>query len=384
MSDAFVSAPERRGTDSLKWGLYPSDVLPMWLADMDVRSPAAVRRALMARVEHGVFGYTREPTALREQVVAWLERRHGWRVGVESIVVLPSVVAGFNLACRTFARPGGSVLVQTPVYPPILDAPGQAGLECRALELARDPDGAYGFDPEAFDTALGSGTDLFILCNPHNPVGRAFRRDELEAMAEACLRRGAAICADEIHADLVYPGSTHLPVAALDPDIARRTITLISTSKTFNLPGLKTAFAIVTDRELRRRFIGAGAGLVDGANLMGLTAAAAAYREGEPWLEKTRTALAANRDRVAAFVAARLPGLRVNRPEATCLAWLDARELGEPDPFRFFLRRARVALFDGRAFGPGGEGFLRFNFGCAPATLDAALTRMADAVAARA
>lgn len=372
---------DRRGSDSEKWRRYGPDVLPLWVADMDFRSPEPVIRALRERVDHGIFGYGREPDGLRELLVARLQRLYGWQVSPDALVFIPGVVIGLNLCCRAFARPGEGVLVQTPVYPPILHAWSNAGLERREMELTRLEDGTYAVDCEAFERAAQEGTRLFILCNPHNPVGRAFRPDELERMAEICLRHDILICSDEIHCDLVFNGVRHTPIASLSPEVARRTITLMAPSKTFNIAGLCCAFAIIPDPVLREAFRRAARGIVGEPNVLAFTATEAAYREGQPWLDEVLRYLEANRDYLLREVPARLPGVRMACPEATFLAWLDCREAAIPgNPYEFFLRQARVALNDGTTFGRGGEGFVRLNFGCPRALLEEALQRMQRAL----
>jgi cystathionine beta-lyase len=403
MTYDFDQVVDRSQSDSIKWRLYGEEVLPLWVADMDFRSPEPVIRALHERVEHGVFGYGVEPPELREVVVAWLQRSHGWQVAPEALVFLPGVATGYNLACRAVAAPGDGVLVQTPIYPPILLAPPNAGLTVDQMELTRRPDGTYGIDFDAFEAAITERTRLFILCSPHNPVGRVFQRRELERMAEICLRHGIIICSDEIHSDLVFRGSRHIPIASLSPEVAARTITLIAPTKTFNIAGLKCSAAIVESAELRDRLCAAKAGLVAGVSVIGYVAALAAYRDGRPWLEELLHTLEGNRDFLLEYVVAHLPGVGMGRPEGTYLAWLDCRRalpglftadqsVGAPpggrpcsnlpaNPHELFLQRARVALNDGQTFGRGGEGFVRLNFGCPRATLAAALDRMRQAMA---
>jgi len=378
---------ERRGTESNKWRKYDPDVLPLWVADMDFPSPEPVVRALRERVAHGVFGYgptLEQVTELHELVAARLGRLHGWRVAPEAVVLLPGVIPGFNVACRMLATPGAGLLLQVPLYPPILRVPGNAGLAADLADLARGPDGRYAPDWDAFEAAIGARTRVFLLCNPHNPVGRAFTRAELERMAATCLRRGLAIVADEIHGDLVYAGHRHTPIAALAPEVAARTVTLLAPSKTWNLAGLKCGLAVIPDATLRARFHAARADLVQTANILGYTAAVAAYRDGEAWLAELLRYLEANRDFLVDVVRRELPGVKFAAPEATYLAWLDCRGAGAAagDPYTFFLEKARVALNDGRAFGRGGEGFVRLNFACPRATLTEALERMRRALAA--
>lgn len=378
----FDELVDRRHTESLKWRLYGDGVLPMWLADMDFRSPEPVIRALAQRVEHGVFGYGMEPEELREVLVERLARLYGWKVAHEAIVFLPGVVIGFRLACRAVAEPGDGVLVQTPVYPPIFRAWRDTGLCRREMELTRGPDGHYSIDFDAFERAIDARTRIFILCNPHNPVGRVFRDDELARMAEICLRHGVTICSDEIHGDLIFAGHRHRPIASLAPEVAERTVTLMAPSKTFNIAGLTCAFAVVPNPDLRERLCAAQAGLVGHPNILDYTAALAAYRHGQPWLEAVLEYLQANRDYVVEYVRSRLPGIGVGVPEGTYLAWLDCRAPGLPGgPHRFFLERARVAMNDGADFGTGGEGFVRLNFGCPRPLLAEALDRMRAALA---
>jgi len=386
MTVDFDQPIERRGTDSNKWRKYGVGVLPLWVADMDFRSPEAVIEALRDRVEHGVFGYgppLEQVTDLHELVAARLARLHGWRVAPEAVVLLPGIIPGFNVAARVLAAPGDGVLLQLPLYPPILRVPGNCGLTADVAPLAPAADGGYTTDCDAFEAAIRQRTRLFLLCNPHNPTGRAFRRAELERMAAICLRHGLAIVSDEIHGDLVYSGHRHTPIAALAPEVADRTITLLAPSKTWNLAGLKCGLAVIPNPDLRARFHAARADLVQTTNVMGYTAAVAAYRGGEGWLAALLSYLEANRDFVVDFVRRNLPGVRLAPPEGTYLAWLDCRAAGPAasDPHTFFLDHARVALNDGRTFGAGGEGFVRLNFACPRATLADALGRMRGALA---
>jgi cystathionine beta-lyase len=234
-----------------------------------------------------------------------------------------------------------------------------------------------------FAAAIRAETRAFLLCNPHNPIGRLFDRRELEAMADACLRRDLLIIADEIHSELVFDGRQHVPIAALSPEIEQRTVTFVAPSKTFNLAGLKCAVAVVPSAALRQRLTAAASDLVPKINVLGHAAAVAAYREGDEWLQALLRYLEDNRDFLASEVARRLPGVRMGLPEATYLAWLDCRETGLDDPYTFFLEHARVALNDGRPFGAGGEGFVRLNFGCPRALLADAIARMAAALERR-
>jgi len=371
---------DRSCSDSHKWGRYGEGVLPLWVADMDFRSPEAVIHALRARVEHGIFGYCGEPPALREVILERLERLYGWQVAAEALLFLPGVVRGFNLACHAVGEPGDGVLVQTPVYYPMLSAPANARRALDQMELSRDAEGYYTVDDAQMEEAITPRTRLFMLCNPHNPVGRVFRRAELERMATICLRHDLIICSDEIHCELLFSGQRHIPIATLSPEVERRTITLMAPSKTFNIAGLHCSVAIIPDEALRRQYLAAYQGLVNSVDIMGYVAALAAYRHGDPWLREVMTYLESNRDYLADYVNDRLPGVRMLKPEGTYLAWLDCREAGLQAPDRFFLEQARVALNSGAAFGRGGEGFARLNFACRRALLTEALERMRHAL----
>jgi cysteine-S-conjugate beta-lyase len=382
MSYDFDTILDRRHSDSTKWNIYPEGVLPLWTADMDFRVPEPVVDALRARAEHGVFGYCTEPAALRALLVERLARLYGWHVEPEAIIFQTGVLVSFQDVCRVAAGPSDGVLVQPPVYPPIFGAPAHNGSLHQEAPLARCADGTWEIDFDAFEAAITDRTRVFILCNPHNPVGRVYTPRELERLAEICLRHGVLICADEIHCDLLAPGFTHTPIASLSPEIAGRTVTLMAPSKTFNVPGLRFSFGIVPDPELRRRLTKPYAADFSDVNNFGLAAATAAYRDGQPWLDALLAYLAGNRAAVGEFVHRELAGITTFAPEATYLAWLDCRRSGIPgNAYRFFLERARVALSDGPAFGTGGEGFVRLNFGCPRATLMEALERMKAALA---
>ncbi|MDS4029412.1 MAG: PatB family C-S lyase [Candidatus Contendobacter sp.] len=382
----FDRAPDRHGTDSLKWQRY-GNALPLWVADMDFVSPEPVLAALHERVAHGVFGYGAPPEALTETICARMNALYRWTVTPEQIVHLPGLVCGLNVACRAVGEPGDAVLVQTPVYPPFLTAPGYQGRELVTAELTaaiRDGRLYYGFDDTTFEATIGPRTQLFILCHPHNPVGRTFTRAELQRLAAICERHDLTICSDEIHCDLLLDGRRHVPLATLAPEIAQRCITLMAPSKTFNIAGLGASFAIIQNPELRRRFKQAMRGIVPDANILGLRAALAAYRHGDDWLRELLVYLTANRDYVVEYVARHLPGVRVTVPEATYLAWLDCRDVDlSGNPHEFLLRKAGVALNDGATFGPGGDGFVRLNFGCPRDRLAEGLERMRAALVER-
>lgn len=374
---------DRSRSDSLKWRYYQDDVLPMWVADMDFRSPEPVIRALKERVEHGIFGYPQSITGkpdelpeLRQLIIERLETMYNWQIEPQDILFLPGVVKGFNLACHALATPDEALLIQTPVYAPILHAAETTGIQHQEMELSRQVDGSYNVDWEAFEASFSPQTRVFILCNPHNPVGKVFRQDELERFAEICLQRGVVICSDEIHNDLIFSGHRHIPIACLGPEVAQNTITLMAPSKTYNLPGLQCSIAIIQNQNLRERYLAARKGLLPWVNLMGLVAAEAAYRDGQDWLDQLMIYLEANRDYLYEYVQSELPDIKMGKPEGTYLAWLDCRQTGiEGNAYKFFLEKGRVAFNEGESFGRGGEGFVRLNFGCTRSTLKEALER---------
>ena len=380
MSQDFDRIIDRRQTESVKWRRYDEDVLPLWVADMDFAVPEAVVHALEERVAHPIFGYGQPPDGLHEVIQERLAQLYDWHVDIEDIFFCPGVVSGFNVACRAVAAPGDGVLVEAPVYPPMLSAPENNACACRVVPLVEGRE-QYEHDFDAFEGAIMEHTSIFLLCNPHNPMGRVFDREELERLAELCLRHDVVICSDEIHCDFIYRGQRHVPIASLAPEVGARTITLLAPSKTFNIPGLSCSVAVIQNPDLRARIKRTSAGLLPHVNVLGYTAALAAYRDGQAWLDALLDYLEANRDYVCDYVAAHMPGLTCQRPEGTFLAWLDCREAALPGgPHQFFLERARVALNDGVLFGPGGEGFVRLNFGCPRATLTEALERMQNAL----
>ncbi|MRR34025.1 putative C-S lyase [bacterium] len=373
MSTVFDEIIDRTGTASEKWDRYAGrDVLPLWVAEMDFRAPPAVIEALNARVAHGVFGYTHPAEELCDVIREVLNEDYSWRIEREWIVWLPGLVTGLNVACRAVGNEGDEVLTAIPVYPPFLSAPPLARRTAVTVPL-REEDGRWSLDFQALGEAVTSRSRLFLLCNPHNPVGRAYGREELARLAEWCARNNLVICSDEIHAGLVLDADkNHIPIATLSPETASRTITLLAPSKTFNIPGLGCAFAVIPEPSLRRRFTAAMAGIVPTVNALGFTAALAAYQQGSGWQRELLAYLRGNRDLVEQEVA-RMPGLAVNHVEATYLAWIDTRKAGLADPAGFF-EEAGVGLSDGARF--GGPGFVRLNFGCPRSLLRQALDRM--------
>jgi cysteine-S-conjugate beta-lyase len=383
----FDHVPGRRSTGCMKWNKYDGDVLPLWVADMDFPVAEPILQSLQCSLDHGIFGYPEvhpSPEAISDLqlvLVERMQRLYNWQVSPEEIVFLPGVIVGLNLTCHAMATPGGNVLVQTPVYPPFLSTPTNAGMQRQDALLSHASDGHYEIDWQVFEDGLTEQTRVFILCNPHNPVGRVFRKDELERMAEICLHKGVVICSDEIHCDLLFKGHKHIPIASLDKEIARNTVTLMAPTKTFNIAGLQCSFAIIQNQDLRMKLEGSMQGLVMWVNLIGMTATLAAYKDGQEWLDQVLQYLEGNRDFLFDYVKAHLPQVQMVRPEGTYLAWLDCRNTGiQGNPYKFFLKKAHVAFNDGVTFGKGGEGHVRLNFACTREVLTEALERMKAAL----
>lgn len=378
----------RRNSDSGKWNYYDEDILPLWVADMDFASPKPMLDALHERINHGFFGYGKDPVRLRETICNRMSTLYGWHVTPEQIVFLPGLVSGLNLVARSSDERGSGILVNTPIYPPFLSAPANQERELHEAPLAlthrSDAQGRnylhYDLDMDALDAAVHPNTRMFMFCNPHNPIGRAYTQAELEQIAEFTLRHNLTICSDEIHSDLLLGDTKHIPISSISPQMNERTITLLAPSKTYNMPGLGCSLAIIPNSELRQSVQRTANGIIPHVNLMGFVAAIAAYEEGGPWLEGLKHYLTSNREFVYSFFKDRLPGVEQTYPEATYLAWLDFRAYGIEDPYQFFLEHAKVALNPGTAFGAPGKGFTRLNFGTTKALLTQALEQIATAV----
>jgi cystathionine beta-lyase len=394
MQSWFDQHIDRRASRSLKWTRYGADVLPQWVADMDFPAPEPARQVLRETIEHGVFGYELPTQKLLETVAARMHRLYGWSVSPDMVVATPGIVAGFKAAARAACSAGEGVLVQPPVYHPFLEVPHHTGTVGQMAPLRPVFTGRtlrYEIDWPATEAAIGADgvrTAMFLLCHPHNPTGQIYSRDDLHRLAELCLKHNVVLCSDEIHSELLLGGAQHLPPATLSSEVAARTITLVSPSKTFNLVGLFCGFAIIPDAALRARYRRVLQHLALHVNSLGLIAAEVAFSGAcDGWLAALREYLSANRDQVVEFVAQELPGVRVTVPDATYLAWLDLSERIasgglEPNPYRFILDRAKVALNPGVEFGPGGENCVRLNFGCPRSTLREALHRIRDAIRA--
>ncbi|CAM9935878.1 unnamed protein product [Ascophyllum nodosum] len=380
----FETPIDRWGTGSLKWEKYAGkDVIPLWVADMDLRVSPAIEAALHKHVEHGIFGYTDPTKGVKKAVMKYYKassERHGVEIAAERWLLFnPGTVQGMNAACAMLPE-RASVMVMTPSYPPFFQTPGWTGRGLVTVPADR-AGGRWTLDWRGMESAMDDHpeTALFMLCNPYNPVGRVFTEEELRRLGEFCERHDLIIVSDEIHCDLILDEEVqHVSMLALDDGrFASRTVVLNSPSKTYNVPGLGCSYAIIPDAKLRKRFTNASSGWITQNSPLGYASCEAAYTSGEPWRQALLTHLRGNRAALYAFLEERLPELRIDPMEATYLAWVDVRELGWKNPAAEF-ERAGVGLTDGRTF--LGDGFVRINFACPRATLMEALRRMERAV----
>jgi len=372
----FDNCPDRRNRPSLKWGKYEGkDVLPLWVADMDFRAPPAVLETAKREADFGNYGYAKAHPGLVDSVINHCSCAYGWEIDSNWLVWLPGMVCALNVCCRMQEGKAKQALTHVPVYPPFLTAPGNFGLSCTHLPLKLE-DSRFSMDFELMENTSTHPGDLFMLCHPHNPVGTAFTKEELERFSKWAIQRELLICSDEIHCDLLLdPDLRHIPLGNLNPETAEHTITLMAPSKTYNLPGFGCSFAIISNADLRVRFKKAMAGIVPDPAAMGFHLAEAAYRQSEEWRQCLLAYLRTNRDYALSKLLT-MPGLTPYSPSATYLLWIDARKLGTDDPHRFFEEHG-VGLSDGRDF--GAPGFLRLNLGCARSLLKEALNRMEKA-----
>ena len=394
MAYDFDKVIDRRGTSCSKWDADPNktipgveypvdrDVLPVWVADMDFEVAPEITEALAERVRHGIFGYTKVPDACYDAIIAWQERRHGWRIKREWITFTPGAVSAAHMAMQAYCQVGDNAIIQPPVYYPFYRTVHNNGglLSCSCL---RRSGSRYEMDFDDFERrAAEDRTTIFILCSPHNPIGRVWREEELERVGEICMRHGVRVFADELHCDIVMPGYRHVPFAGLNPEFAAHSITVISPSKTFNLAGLQATAAIIPDPEMRRRFenVKARNSLSD-PNLFAITAMEAAYSRGDKWLDEVLAYIKGNYDFLVEYMGKKLPKVKVMPLEGTYLAWMDfsAMESDERALQKRMLTRGKVWLDEGWIFGEGGAGFERIVLACPRSILKEAVDRMARA-----
>lgn len=377
--DVDVAALRRRR--GVKWRRHGPDVLAAWVADMDLPPAPPVLAAIRSVVDSGDLGYP-DPDAfdLAGLLVDRLDRRFGWRPDPSRVLPLTDVMQGVLLALTTLTAPGDGVVVQTPIYPPFHRAVARTGRRFDDHPLRVGPDGRAELDVDALGRVVDDRTRMLLVCNPHNPTGRALTADDLGALAEVAVERDLWVVADEIHADLVLPGAGHVPFASLGADVAERTLTLTSPTKAFNLAGTRIAAGIAGSDRLLERLHEVPGHLLGHPGTVGLVAAEAAWRHGQPWLDAVLALVDDHRRRTAAALA-EVPGVVHHPPEATYLAWIDLRALDLPGgPFRFLLEHAGVAVSDGAEFTHHGEGHVRLNLATSTAVLERILERVVDAL----
>jgi len=392
MTYNFDQIVERRNTNSVKWAVYPEDVLPLWVADMDFLTPEPIRNALHSAIDHGVLGYEFLTQRTQQVVAARMERLYGWQVDPDWVVATIGVVNGFNIAARTVCDVGDGVLVQTPVYHMFYSIYKNIDLTKQVAPFSFVSNGNVlipKLDLDVFSKSFHSNnarTRMFLLCHPHNPMGNVFNRDELKSMADICLQNDTVIVSDEIHSELILNGSNHIPLATLSSEIADKTITLVAPSKTFNTAGLFCAFAIIPNAELRERYKQVSEKITGHVTSLGLVAAETAFSGAcDGWKGDLLTYLKDNRDFVVDYMTENFPDARFTIPDATYLQWIDfgayVKSGSMPDsPYKFFLEKAKVALNDGSVFGEGCENFVRLNFGAPRSLVAEALDRMRNAL----
>lgn len=379
----FDIAPNRRNTNSIKWLRYPKDVLPMWVADMDFPAPAPILKKLHKAVD-GVLGYDIATPKLKETVAARMDALYGWKVKPDAVVDTTGIVTAFSVAARIACTPKKGVLLQTPVYSEFHEVKSNLGIPQLDAPFIRHAKGnilSYEIDWDVFEKQVKKA-GMFLLCNPHNPLGIIFSRKELLRMAELCIQNDVLIVSDEIHSELLLDGNSFTPLAKLSAEIAKHTITLVAPSKTFNVPGLFCGFAIIPDKDLRKRYADEVARLRIHVNGMGLYAAETAFSgQCDGWLADLRRYLTGNRDFLVEYVTANMPGVRLANPAATYLGWLDFTQTKiKGSPYEFFLKNAKVGLSEGRIFGREGEGHVRLNFGTSRKLLAQGLEKMRKAL----
>ncbi len=384
----FDEIIDRTQTNSLKWSVNErlfgkKDVLSMWVADMDFRSPEPVVKALVERAEHGVFGYTIRKDSSSQPVIDWLEKRHGWKTNQAWQFITPGVMPGIVIALLAFTLPGDKVVIQPPVYSPFFNVILNNGRQVVENNLI-EHDGYYTMDFDALDQQLSDPrVRMMVLCSPHNPIGRVWSREELARLGNLCLQHGVLLVSDEIHSDLIFSWAKHTPVGMISPEIAQNTISLFAPSKTFNLAGLHTSVVIIPNSALRDRYhqmmedLGHG-----GSTIFGLVGLETAYREGGEWLSQLLSYLEENIIFLEDYIQAEIPQIKVRKPEGTYLVWLDCRSLGmnREELKKFMIHKANLGLNEGAVFGKPGEGYMRLNAGCPRAVLKQGLEQLANAI----
>lgn len=383
----FDEIIERRGTNCVKFDLLEerfgkADLVPLWVADMDFRTPDFIVEAIKKRCEHEVFGYTYASDEYYESIINWVHYKHNWKVQKEWISYIPGIVKGIAFALHCFTRPGDKVVIQPPVYHPFRIVPESMGREVvyNPLKLV---EGQYEMDFEHLESVLDEGCKVLILCNPHNPGGIVWKKETLIRLAEICAAHDVLVISDEIHAEMAYPQYKHHPFATVSDTAAACSLTFMAPSKTFNIAGIVTSYAIIPDEKIRRQFYSfLEAGEFGDGTIFAYTATTAAYTYGAEWLQQMRMYIMENVRFVDDFIKTNLPQIKVYPPQASFLVWLDCRDLhlGQEELVHLFLNEAGLALNDGSIFGPGGEGHMRLNIGCPRSVLEKAMNALKKAI----
>ena len=381
----FDEIIERRGTDCVKYDLLETifgngEALPLWVADTDFRVPDFIMDALRQRMNHEILAYSYRPDSYFEAIINWMDHKHGWKIEKEMITSSPGVVSAVTMLIMALSEPGDKVIVQPPVYFPFFSSIKGSGRKMIENPLMLK-DGRYTFDFENLKQIIDPQTKLLILCSPHNPGGMVWKREELEELSRICTEKGIVIVSDEIHADLVFSGNKHIPIPMVSEEIAMNSAVLMAASKTFNVAGLSTAFVIIPNKKLRVKYERVLHTVhIEGGNIFGNIATEAALKNGYDWVSQLMTYLENNYNFLETFLTTRMPKVKIMKPEATFLVWLDfsAYNLTEIQLGKILIKGG-VALNNGTKFGTGGDGYFRLNFGCPRAILEEGLVKMKQA-----
>ena len=383
----FDEIIDRTGTSCVKWDIREmffkkQDVLPMWVADMDFKTPDFIVDAVKQRAEHPVYGYTIRPESYYTSLINWIDKKHRWKIDKDWVIFSPGIVPAVNMAVMAYTKPGDKIIVQPPVYFPFFGAVKDNGRQLVNNQLKLN-NGRYDMDFEDLEKQIDNRTRMIIISNPHNPGGSAWTKEELTRLGEICIKHNLILISDEIHSDLAIPPNKHTVAANLSKEIAGVTVTMMAPSKTFNLAGMASSSVIISNEKLRNDFqimldrVHVGMG-----NLFGMVASEAAYTHGEEWLNQMLIYVKGNIDFMEEYISKNIPKVKMIRPEATYMVWLDFRELAMDNDIlkQFIIEKAGLGLNDGPVFGPGGEGFQRINLACPRAYVEEAMNRLENAI----
>lgn len=384
MKHDFDEMIERRGTECKKWDTYMDDVIPMWIADTDFKCPQPVIDAMVAKAQTGIYGYPTTTKDFENAVAGWQKKRFGWEIDANWVEYTPAVLPAVVYAMNALTHPGDNVVMQTPVYHPFHQIIPNNGRHILGNPLIQNSDGTFTVDFENLEALLSQKrTTMFLFCNPHNPAGKCFTREELTRISELCLKHNVFVVSDEIHSDIVYQGSKHIPFGSLSQEAADQCIVCVNPSKTFNIAGVRTGAAIISNRHNHDLFYAQIENLkAYGRTIFGTLPVEVCYNECDYYADQLVEYLEGNLAYLQEFVAKKIPRLKISKLQATYLLWLDCRELNlEPAALQeYFLTQAKVAMNEGSTFGAGGAGFMRMNIACPRARLKEALERIASAV----